>query len=329
MHRMNKNWIFVPLMVLALALSACQAQAVQTPAPAALETDLVKDVIVQGRIEPMNSLDLAFGVSGRIAEVLVEQGETIKAGQVLARLGGSEARKADLARAMQEIAAADQAIQDLNDAGRLNQAQAALAVVEKQKEVDRLQESLDDLKAQFKPDEKQVEEAEVRLRLAQTQLVEAREYEDKLENGVDPELLAAARIRLDTALAVKTSAQAALDALELRAPIGGQLVSWDAQVGQVVNAGQVLGTVMDASAWLVRTDDLTEIDVVRVYEGEGARIVLDALPGQQMSAKVTHIAERFEEKRGDVTYTVTLLIDDPVETMRWGMTGQITFLENR
>jgi hypothetical protein len=44
-----------------------------------------------------------------------------------------------------------------------------------------------------------------------------------------------------------------------------------------------------------------------------------------MTGQVSFIAPQYEEKRGDVTYTVTIVLDNLAEGARWGMTGQVLF----
>jgi HlyD family secretion protein len=325
---MNKRWLIIPLFILAFFLTACQAQAPQTAQPQEVNP-VTQEVVVQGRIEPVGSIDLAFAVNGRVEEVFFAQGQNVEKGAVLAVLSGNEAREADLARANQELAAAEQALKDLREAGKITKARNAVDVIDAGKNVDAAQETLDDLNDQFNPDEKEVAEAEARLALARVELEYAQDKQSESPDGLDADLLAAAQIRIKTAEMVLAAAEAARDALTLRAPMSGVLVDWKLQPGEFVSAGLPTGTLVDFSAWLVETDDLTELEVVRVFNGETARVILDALPDQQMSATVTHIAERYEEKRGDITYTVTLQIEDPVDALRWGMTGQILFMETR
>jgi multidrug resistance efflux pump len=211
----------------------------------------------------------------------------------------------------------------------LNTAQAELNIAEAQKAADSAQKKLDDLNALLCPDEKEVAEAEARLKVAQAQLKAAKDRLANLIEGVDATVLSAAKLRRESAETSLTAAQAALETLELRTPLAGKLVGWDVQPGQFVTAGQSVGAVADFSSWLVQTDDLTELEVVQISSGQEAKVILDALPENPMNAEVIHVAERFEEKRGDVTYTVTLALKDPVEALRWGMTGQISFGENQ
>ena len=74
---MNKRWFFAVLVLSALTLAACQpgstaaTQTVQnTPVP--------QNVIVQGRVEPIHSIDLAFSANGRVAEVLASEGRLVE-----------------------------------------------------------------------------------------------------------------------------------------------------------------------------------------------------------------------------------------------------------
>ncbi len=53
----------------------------------------------------------------------------------------------------------------------------------------------------------------------------------------------------------------------------------NAKQGGSINAGQSAVTIADFSSWLVKTTDLTEIDVVQLAEGQPVTVTLDALPG--------------------------------------------------
>ena len=126
--------------LLAFALSACQTSKA-TPAIAAAPASA--PAIVQARIEPHTYVDLAFGVPGRVAEVLVKEGDLLSAGQPIARLEGSDQRQAELSRAGQELLASQQGLlsaqkdlEDLNTSAALNLATADLSVVNAQKVYD-------------------------------------------------------------------------------------------------------------------------------------------------------------------------------------------------
>jgi hypothetical protein len=81
----------------------------------------------------------------------------------------------------------------------------------------------------------------------------------------------------------------------------------------------------DFSPWRVETDDLTEIEVPDVFVGQKATISPDALPDLELSGTVEYISGLYEEKRGDVTYTARILLDEDDPRLRWGMTVVVTF----
>ena len=83
--------------------------------------------------------------------------------------------------------------------------------------------------------------------------------------------------------------------------------------------------IADFSDWIVETDNLTELDVVEIEVGENVTVTLDALSDVTLSGEVTNINARFEEKRGDITYTVTILLSETDPRMRWGMTAAVRF----
>jgi hypothetical protein len=73
------------------------------------------------------------------------------------------------------------------------------------------------------------------------------------------------------------------------------------------------------------TDDLTEIEVVKVAVGQNVSVVPDAIPDLEVTGTVDQISDVFEEKRGDITYTAKILLNEVDPRLRWGMTVVITF----
>jgi hypothetical protein len=46
-----------------------------------------------------------------------------------------------------------------------------------------------------------------------------------------------------------------------------------------------------------------------------------------LKGEVTSINDRYEEKRGDITYTVTVLLKESDPLLRWGMTAAVRFVQ--
>ena len=141
-----------------------------------------------------------------------------------------------------------------------------------------------------------------------------------------------ATVALQAARAVEQSARAALDAAEadlahneLRAPWPGAVADLPLKLDVYVQPGQPVATLADFSGWKVETDNLTEIEVPEVAIGQKVSITPDALPELELPGVVTDISALHAEKRGDVTYTVTVAVEKSDPRLRWGMTMVVTF----
>jgi multidrug resistance efflux pump len=86
-----------------------------------------------------------------------------------------------------------------------------------------------------------------------------------------------------------------------------------------------VAVLADFSKWVVETDDLTEIEIPDVSVGQAVSVVPDALPDLKLSGTVERIKDVFEEKRGDITYTTRITLNQEDPKLRWGMTVVVTF----
>jgi multidrug resistance efflux pump len=109
--------------------------------------------------------------------------------------------------------------------------------------------------------------------------------------------------------------------MTLNAPFDGVVADVQAEVGEVVSSSVPVVTFADFGGWLVKTTDLTELDVVELQEGDPVEIQIDAIPGERLIGTVTGIAATSQLTRGDVTYEVTIALDENSDLpLRWGMT---------
>jgi multidrug resistance efflux pump len=162
--------------------------------------------------------------------------------------------------------------------------------------------------------------------LALAQQADAKHDADNRAKGTDPDDLALAQSRLDNANAQLAAAQSNLDNAEIKAPFDGTVVDLNhLTVGQRVNPGQAIVTVIDSSNWYVETKDLTELDVVKLIDGQSVSAVPDALPSVKLSGAIESISQDYTEKSGDVLYTIRIKLDPTDAHLRWGMTVAVTF----
>jgi HlyD family secretion protein len=161
-------------------------------------------------------------------------------------------------------------------------------------------------------------DAENDLALKKAQMEDLQRRYERLKDGADKDELVVLEARLQ-------AAKAGLAAFSVIAPFDGVVTDLNAKAGSSINAGEIAVTVADFSNWLVKTTDLTEIDVVKLTEGQPVVVTFDALPDAELNGEIRSIGQNYSESQGDVVYKVTILLRDSHPAMRWGMTAAVTF----
>jgi len=342
-----KHTFAVLSLLFALLLVACSAlgngEAVTAdPVPTVIADSAI---IAEGHLEPMHSAQIAFTASGTISEVLVREGQAVKKGDALIRLGDTS--DTNYAAAQLELVSAEKALLDLVNAAGADFAQSVIDLKDAREELDKAEDYL-----KYLQDSKKVPQTETRFFLVQTWkgyeyryktksfkgpapedwIIEAendlalkkaqfeavqRRY-DTLMDGADSEQLPVLEARLD-------AARTGVAAFAIRAPFGGVVAELPAELGGRISAGQPALTLADFSEWRVETTDLTEIDVVALAEGQPVLVTLDALPETELTGTILSIGQSYAENQGDIVYQVTILLNETHPAMRWGMTVSVLF----
>lgn len=166
-------------------------------------------------------------------------------------------------------------------------------------------------------------DAEVALAQANVEAAE-RVWQDWAE-GPSADELALAKTRLANAQAQLEAAEAALAALDVKAPFDGIVADLLVQEGELAAPGQSAVVLADFSSWKVNTENLTEIDMPLIAPGFGVQIGFDAFPELELPGRVSAISPVYEMKSGDVTYAVEIELLEGFEGLQWGMTAVVTF----
>ncbi len=351
---MNKARLSALVMIPMLVLAACAPASTAAPtAPAAATAKPAAEVVAEGRVEPIRYAEVALNASGLVSEVLQKEGNSVGAGQVIARLENGQAKTLESARAeaLQEVTKAYGAVRDAQydldnfvvpaDFAGLTTTQAVQSTLdklssartafepykymsEKALELTDAEEENPVLRSTPKRLKKALDDAWTKYRKAVSWL----EYESAL-NDANTQLAQAQKdydSLLDSSYTENTAGiRAALANAEVRAPFSGTITNLDLKVGEFAASGTPVVTIADLSSWVVKTTDLTEIDVVRIHEGQPVTLTLDALPDTTLKGYVLSIAQNYAEKQGDIVYEATVLLTDKQPAMRWGMTAQVNF----
>ena len=126
------------------------------------------------------------------------------------------------------------------------------------------------------------------------------------------------------AQAARDLAAEQISAARLVAPFAGTVVSLDIAAGEYATPGTPILRLADTSAWQIETKDLTELNIAQVQEGMPATITFDAIPGLELSGRVSQIKPYGDTRQGDIVYTVTITPDQQDERLRWNMTAKVS-----
>ncbi|OQY46952.1 MAG: hypothetical protein B6242_06330 [Anaerolineaceae bacterium 4572_78] len=169
----------------------------------------------------------------------------------------------------------------------------------------------------------QIAEAQIAVQIAEAGLM-------KLLVGPRPEKIAVREAYVEQAKLTVEQAKKALDNTVLIAPSDGTVAYLNVEVSEYAQPGVPIMVLADFSEWLIKTDDLTEFDVINVTPGQAVELEIDAITDEIFNGKVKRIRSQSERKAGDVTYTVEIELDDNVgekaELLRWGMTVNVDIL---
>jgi multidrug resistance efflux pump len=334
--------IIILFFVFAFALAACGVPA--TEAPVAATPAPVNAVIAEGHLVPEKDATLAFQARGTVKEVNVKTGDQVKAGDVLARLGGQS--DAAFAAAQFELVGAQQSLKNLNDSSDAASAQALIAL---DKAGEAFDKALDYYESLFEPykydkiviqtiitpigvrriphlktikvdkaDDETITDAEAELSLKKALLEDAQRAYDRVKNGPDVDQSALLEARLN-------AAKANVAAFAVIAPFDGTVMDVNVTVGEQVGPELWAVKLADTRAWYVETSDLTELEVVKIALGSKAAISPDALPDANMTGVIESISQAFTMQGGDVLYRVKIKVDKVDPRVLWGMTVEVTF----
>lgn len=168
------------------------------------------------------------------------------------------------------------------------------------------------------PTAREVERASAELALAEARLADAQRAYERLKDGVPPEDIQAAQIRLQIA-------QATVDQTVLTAPFTGMVTSVQSQPGDLVQPGDVLLSIEDQSQMYVDAN-VSEVDINRLKPGQYVEVTLDAAWGRTYSGKVVEIGASGSSVQGVVNFPVRVELIDYDSSVKSGMTAALRVL---
>ncbi len=301
--------LFVVLLIGGIVTKATSSNTKIDPTKIAMveKGDLAKSVVATGKVQPITKVEVKSKASGIVKKLLVDAGDRVKQGQVLAELDKEEleaqvreneaqlsaaeanfrAAEADVERSRVDAAGVD--VPTLQRAYERAKSMASEGVVSAS--------ALDDAQRNY-------EMAMNKRDIARAQLI------------VNQAKVKQAQAQVTQYKASLARAAEQLNYATIVAPIDGIILSRDVEVGDAVSSILVLGS----SATLVMTlgdmkqvyvdGKVDESDIGKVYLGQPARIKVESFKDKSFSGKVTKIAPMGVEKDNVTTFQVRVSIDN-------------------
>jgi len=314
---MLKNYVFALTTLACLTLlTSCeqttQAAGDQAAVPVQVRTPAVveraESVSASGSVEGSETADVAFQVGGKVARVLVEEGQHVSKGQLLAEIEPTDYQNAFNAAAAQKQAAL--AVAQKADAGLRKQEleQARIDFERAEDEYKRMKFLVE--RKSLPPNDFQKFEAAYNT---------ARERYDQAKEGTRHEDRATAAAQAHAADAQASEEGKRLSDTRLLAPISGNISMRRVDQGQTVAAGMAVFSIVELNPVKVRVG-VPEAEIGKVHQGATAEVSAPSLGGRRFTGKVAIIGVAAEP--ASRTYTVKILVPNPGPVLLAGMVAE-------
>jgi HlyD family secretion protein len=294
------------------------------------------DLVLYGNVD-LRQVDLPFNASERVTEVLVQEGDHVKTGQIMARLDPTRIEP-QVAKAEADVAAQQQVVDRLHAGNRPQEIAQARANVQSaaadSANARRQYERLQDLarsssgRAVSRQD---LDSAHAALDVADAKLAVNRKSLDLQVAGPRKEEVAQAEAQLRSDEAQLALLRRQLADTELLAPSDGVVRSRLVEPGEITSPQKAAFTLAIISPKWIRAY-VSEPDRQQVREGMRASIATDGFPGQPFSgwvgfispvAEFTPKSVQTEELRSSLVYETRVFVEDPQDRLPLGMPATV------
>jgi HlyD family secretion protein len=293
------------------------------------------DLRIYGNVD-IRDVNLAFRVAGRVQRVLVDEGDKVQPGQLLAQLDPTPNER-EVAEDEASVAALGARLALLRAGYRKEDvAQAQALVQEREATLVNAQALLDrelrlaDTGASTR---EHLEQAQAARDEAAARLASSQHAYSESKTGYRREEIAEAAANWERAKASLAQARLRLDDTRLTAPSAGVVLTRAVEPGAMVaTSTTVLSISLVQPVW-VRAY-VKETDLAAARPGTTVQVHADSLPGRTFSGQVGFVSPAAEftpknvetpDLRTDLVYRLRIIVDDPKGELRQGMPVTVDF----
>jgi len=286
-------------------------------------------IAISGTIET-TTVAASFRIPGKITERLVDEGQQVTTGQVIARLAVDDLER-EVRQREADLATAQAAVDELTAGSRKEEIAAAEATVARlQAEATRAASDLERSEHLYRTEVIAARDLESARAIGQSSMAALREAKERLRqlnNGARPETIRQARARAESAAAALELARNRQRHATLTAPASGIVLAKHAEPGEQVAAGTPVITIGQLDeVWVRGYIPESELGLIKV--GQAAQIGSDTYPGKRYSGTVTFIAQEAEftpknvqtaKERVKLVYRIKITLKNPDHELKPGM----------
>ncbi|MFQ3629644.1 MAG: efflux RND transporter periplasmic adaptor subunit, partial [Cyanobacteriota bacterium] len=311
-------------------------------------------ITANGRVQPVQTVNISPKATGILRELLVEQGDRVREGQIIARME-SEDVSARMMQARAQVAEAQARLAAVRSGSRPEE------IAQRQAEVERARAQVRDAETRVRLANQRLERnrllasqgaisrdaldevtreansARANLEQAQASLRAAEQSLNLSRNGSRAEDIAQAEAQLASALGNLRSVEVQQDDTVLRAPFDGIITQKYATEGAFVtpttsasDATSATSTAIVAIAsGLEILAEVPEVDIGQIRPGQAVEIRADALPNQVFTGKVRLVAPEAVVRQNVTSFQVRISLLTGQDRLLSGMNVDLDFLGDR
>ena len=313
--------------------------------------DLMAKIQASGVLQAERIINLSPEDSGKIAELLIQEGDFVVKGQVIARMT-SRRNQAEIAQYQAALAEAQATLAQQQAGSRPEEiAEAHAHVMAAEASVDAAQAQLQQAQQQltrFKSLADQgaisaneldtyqttAQESSAHLVAEQQRLQAAQAVLVKLQNGTRSEEIAQAEAAVAQTKAQLTAVQVRLDETVVRAPFDGIITRRFAEAGDFVSPataasssdGAASTSIAELSSGLEIEAKVPEASIAKLKVGQPVEVHSSAYPDEVFSGEVKLIAPRAVRDNQVTVFRVKVTLKTGQEQLKSGMNVRLTFV---
>ena len=290
-------------------------------------------LVLYGNVE-IRQVDLSFAVEGPIAQLLVDEGDHVKAGQVLAVLDQDAFRYA-ASSVEATLKSGDARLAELVAGPRaqeIERARASVAAAQAQLENAEVNLSRStELVRRAVTSQQAMDSAQMAQRTAQAALKVAQAELALLVEGTRQEQIDQARAEVEARRANLALQRWRLERSTLKAPNDGIVLTRIREPGAVVTANTPVLTISVIDPVWIRAY-VDEPNLGRLAPGTAVSVTTDAVPGKTYAGRIGFVSPtaEFTPKtveapglRTALVYRVRVIVDNPDQALRQGMPATV------